>query len=132
MVSQPSSGEEAMQICEALVKSNAVDVVIVDSVAVSRAQARIGRGDWRFARRSASEIDEPIDAEVDRGDFPKQDGGDSHQSDPREDCVMFGNPETTPGGRALKFYASCRIDVRRIGALKEGESRLGSGALQRS
>ena len=73
LVSQPSSGEEAMQITEMLIKSNAVDVIVIDSVAALVPQAGTGRRDRRFARRPAGPADEPVDAEADRRDRQEQD-----------------------------------------------------------
>lgn len=125
MVSQPSSGEEAMQICEALVKSNAVDVVIVDSVAAlvpkQELEGEIGDSHVGLQARLMSQSMRKL-----TGAISKSKTAVILINQIREKIgVMFGSPETTPGGRALKFYASCRVDVRRIGALKEGEEQVG-------
>ena len=119
IVSQPNSGEEALTICEQLVRSGAVDVVIVDSVAALTPQAEID-GDMGDAHvglqaRLMSQAMRKLTAVVAQTKtliiFTNQ---------VREKIgVMFGNPETTPGGKALKFYASCRLQVQRIGAIKD-------------
>ena len=125
LVSQPSSGEEAMQICEMLVKSNAVDVIIVDSVAAlvprQELEGEIGDSHVGLQARLMSQSMRKL-----TGAIAKSKSVVILINQIREKIgVMFGSPETTPGGRALKFYASCRIDVRRIGALKEGEETVG-------
>jgi recombination protein RecA len=125
LVSQPSSGEEAMQITEMLVKSNAVDVIVIDSVAAlvpkKELDGEIGDSHVGLQARLMSQALRKLTASIARSRtvviFINQ---------IREKIgVMFGSPETTPGGRALKFYASCRVDVRRIGQLKEGEDVVG-------
>jgi recombination protein RecA len=125
LVSQPASGEEAMQITEMLVKSNAVDLIIVDSVAalIPRAELEGEIGDThvglqaRLMSQSMRKLTGVIAKAKTCVIFINQ---------IREKIgVMFGSPETTPGGRALKFYSSCRIDVRRIGQLKDGEEVVG-------
>ncbi len=125
LVSQPSSGEEAMQITEMLVKSNAVDVIVIDSVAAlvpkQELEGDIGDTHVGLQARLMSQSMRKLTGAIARSKtaviFINQ---------IREKVgVMFGSPETTPGGRALKFYASCRIDVRRIGALKDGEDTVG-------
>ena len=125
LVSQPSSGEEAMQITEMLIKSNAVDVIVIDSVAAlvpkQELEGDIGQSHVGLQARLMSQSMRKLTGAISRSKtcviFINQ---------IREKVgVMFGSPETTPGGRALKFYASCRIDVRRIGALKEGEEVVG-------
>jgi recombination protein RecA len=125
LVSQPSYGEEAMHICEMLVKSNAVDVIVIDSVAAlvpkKELDGEIGDTHVGLQARLMSQALRKLTAVIARSKtsvvFINQ---------IREKIgVMFGSPETTPGGRALKFYASCRIDVRRIGQLKEGEEVVG-------
>lgn len=125
LVSQPSSGEEAMQICEMLVKSNAVDVVIVDSVAAlvpkQELEGEIGDSHVGLQARLMSQSMRKLTGAIARSKTAV-----ILINQIREKIgVMFGSPETTPGGRALKFYASCRIDVRRIGTLKEGEDAVG-------
>jgi recombination protein RecA len=126
LVSQPSSAEEALQIAEMLVLSNAVDIIVVDSVAalVPRAEVEGEIGDSHVG----------LQARLMSQALRKLTGGVSRSkcvlifiNQLREKIgVMFGSPETTPGGRALKFYSSCRIDVRRIGPVKEGEDVTGS------
>jgi recombination protein RecA len=125
LVSQPSSGEEAMQITEMLVKSNAVDVIVIDSVAAlvpkKELEGEIGDSHVGLQARLMSQALRKLTAAIAKSStvviFINQ---------IREKIgVMFGSPETTPGGRALKFYASCRVDVRRIGQLKEGEVVVG-------
>ena len=125
LVSQPSSGEEAMQICEMLVKSNAVDVIIVDSVAAlvpkAELEGEIGDSHVGLQARLMSQSMRKL-----TGAIAKSKSAVIFINQIREKVgVMFGSPETTPGGRALKFYCSCRIDVRRIGALKDGEEQVG-------
>jgi recombination protein RecA len=125
LVSQPSSGEEAMQIVEMLVKSNAVDVIVIDSVAAlvprKELEGEIGDSHVGLQARLMSQSMRKLTGAISRSKtctiFINQ---------IREKIgVMFGSPETTPGGRALKFYTSVRIDVRRIGALKDGDVQVG-------
>lgn len=125
LVSQPNSGEEAMQIAELLIKSNAVDVIIVDSVAAllprQELEGEIGDSHVGLQARLMSQSMRKL-----TGAIAKSKTAVIFINQIREKIgVMFGNPETTPGGRALKFYSSCRIDVRRIGQLKEGEEVVG-------
>jgi recombination protein RecA len=125
LVSQPSSGEEAMNITEMLIKSNAVDVIVVDSVAALVPQkeldGEIGDSHVGLQARLMSQSMRKL-----TGAISKSKTTVIFINQIREKIgVMFGSPETTPGGRALKFYASCRIDVRRIGQLKEGEEVVG-------
>ncbi|PWU06970.1 MAG: recombinase RecA [Verrucomicrobia bacterium] len=118
LVSQPSSGEEALRICETLIRSNALDVLVLDSVAalVTRAEleGEIGDAVVGAQARLMSAALRKLTALISRARtcciFTNQ---------IREKIgVLFGNPETTPGGKALKFYASVRVDIRRIGAIK--------------
>jgi len=125
LVSQPSSGEEAMRITEMLVHSNAVDVIVVDSVAAlvpeKELQGEIGDSHVGLQARLMSQALRKL-----TGAIAKSKTSVIFINQIREKIgVMFGSPETTPGGRALKFYCSCRIDVRRIGQLKEGEEVIG-------
>jgi recombination protein RecA len=125
LVSQPSSGEEAMQITEMLVKSNAVDVIVIDSVAAlvpeKELKGEIGDSHVGLQARLMSQSLRKL-----TGVIAKSKTCVIFINQIREKIgVMFGSPETTPGGRALKFYCSCRIDVRRIGQLKEGETVIG-------
>ncbi|MGL4593141.1 MAG: recombinase RecA, partial [Thermoguttaceae bacterium] len=125
LVSQPSSGEEAMQITEMLVKSNAVDVIVIDSVAAlvpeKELKGEIGDSFVGLQARLMSQALRKL-----TGVIAKSKTCVIFINQIREKIgVMFGSPETTPGGRALKFYCSCRIDVRRIGQLKDGEVVIG-------
>ncbi len=126
LVSQPDSGEQALEICELLVRSNAVDMIVVDSVAALIPKAEIegemGDAVVGLQARLMSQAMRKLTGIIARSNctviFINQ---------IREKIgVMFGSPETTTGGRALKFYSSVRIDVRRTGAIKEGESTIGS------
>ncbi len=125
LVSQPTSGEEAMQITEMLIKSNAVDVIIIDSVAAlvprQELEGEIGDSHVGLQARLMSQSMRKL-----TGAIAKSKTCVIFINQIREKIgVMFGSPETTPGGRALKFYSSCRIDVRRIGQLKDGEVVVG-------
>jgi recombination protein RecA len=126
LVSQPDTGEQALEIAELLIRSGAVDVVVVDSVAalVPRAEIEGEMGDSHVGlqARLMSQALRKLTGAVNRSKtsviFTNQ---------IREKIgVMFGNPETTSGGRALKFYASVRLDIRRIGAIKEGQELTGN------
>ena len=125
-VSQPDTGEQALEICEALVRSGAIDVVVVDSVAalVPKAEIEGDMGDSHVGlqARLMSQALRKLTGAINKSNcvviFINQ---------LREKVgVMFGNPETTPGGKALKFYASVRLDVRRIETLKVGGEAVGS------
>ncbi len=125
LVSQPNHGEEAMQIAEMLVKSNAVDVIVIDSVAAlvpkQELDGEIGDTFVGLQARLMSQSMRKL-----TGAIAKSKTAVIFITQIREKIgVMFGSPETTPGGRALKFYCSCRIDVRRIGQLKDGEEVVG-------
>ncbi len=125
LVSQPSSGEEAMHITEMLIKSNAVDIIVVDSVAALVPQKELdgemGDSHVGLQARLMSQAMRKL-----TGAISKAKTTVIFINQIREKIgVMFGSPETTPGGRALKFYASCRVDVRRIGQLKDGEDVVG-------
>ncbi|MBX3402106.1 MAG: recombinase RecA [Phycisphaeraceae bacterium] len=126
LVSQPDTGEQALEICELLVRSNAVDVIVVDSVAalIPRAEIEGEMGDAvvGLQARLMSQAMRKLTGVIARSNctviFINQ---------LREKIgVMFGSPETTPGGRALKFYASVRIDIRRISSIKEGDIAVGN------
>jgi recombination protein RecA len=125
LVSQPDNGEQALEIVEVLVRSNSVDVVVVDSVAalVPRAEieGEMGEAQMGLQARLMSQALRKLTGVVSKSKtcliFINQ---------LREKIgVMFGNPETTTGGRALKFYSSVRIDIRRIGAIKDGDQVVG-------
>ncbi|MFN0198249.1 MAG: recombinase RecA [Planctomycetaceae bacterium] len=125
LVSQPSYGEEGLQIAEMLIKSNAVDVIVIDSVAalVPKAEldGEIGDTHVGLQARMMSQALRKL-----TGAISKSKSVVIFINQIREKIgVMFGSPETTPGGRALKFYSSCRIDVRRISTIKEGETVTG-------
>lgn len=125
LVSQPSHGEEALQIAEMLIKSSAVDIIVVDSVAalVPKAEldGEIGDKHVGLQARMMSQAMRKL-----TGAIAKSKTTVIFINQIREKIgVMFGSPETTPGGRALKFYSSCRVDVRRIASLKEGEETIG-------
>ena len=125
LVSQPNSGEEAMQIVEMLVKSNSVDVIVVDSVAAlvpkKELEGEIGDSHVGLQARLMSQSMRKLTGAINRSKTTA-----IFINQIREKIgVMFGSPETTPGGRALKFYSSVRIDVRKIGQLKDGENVVG-------
>ena len=126
LISQPDTGEQALEICETLVRSGAVDVIVIDSVAalVPRAELEGDMGDTHVGlqARLMSQALRKLTGTVSRSNttviFINQ---------IREKIgVMFGNPETTPGGRALKFYSSIRMEIRRITSLKDGGEMVGS------
>jgi recombination protein RecA len=125
LVSQPSSGEEAMHITEMLIRSNAVDAIVIDSVAALVPQKELdGEMGDTFVGLQARLMSQAMRKLT--GAISKSKTCVIFINQIREKIgVMFGSPETTPGGRALKFYSSCRIDVRRIGQLKDGEDVIG-------
>ncbi|RQD67245.1 MAG: recombinase RecA [Tindallia sp. MSAO_Bac2] len=126
IVSQPDTGEQALEIAEALVRSGAIDVIVVDSVAalVPRAEIEGEMGDSHVGlqarlmsqalRKLAGSVNKSKTTTIFINQLREKVG------------VMFGNPETTPGGRALKFYSSVRLDVRRIESIKQGSDILGN------
>ena len=123
MISQPDSGEEALNIAEMLARSGAIDLIVVDSVAAlvpkSELEGEIGDSFMGLQARMMSQALRKLTATLSRGNtcalFINQ---------VREKIgIMFGNPETTTGGRALKFYSSVRIEIRRIGGLKGGDGQ---------
>ncbi|ALS99202.1 recombinase RecA [Lacimicrobium alkaliphilum] len=126
LVSQPDTGEQALEICDMLVRSGAVDVVVVDSVAALTPKAEIegemGDSHVGLQARLMSQALRKLTANIKRSNtlciFINQIR--------MKIGVMFGNPETTTGGNALKFYASVRLDIRRIGAIKEGDEVVGN------
>ena len=125
LVSQPSYGEEGLQIAEMLIKSNAVDVIVIDSVAalVPKAEldGEIGDTHVGLQARMMSQAMRKL-----TGAIAKSKSLVIFINQIREKIgVMFGSPETTPGGRALKFYSSCRVDVRRVSTLKDGDNTMG-------
>ena len=126
LLSQPDTGEQALEICEALVRSNAVAIVVIDSVAALVPQAEIegemGDSHVGLQARLMSQALRKLS-----GIINKTNTTAIFINQLREKVgVMFGNPETTPGGRALKFYASVRLDVRRWEQLKVGDSVIGN------
>lgn len=126
LISQPDTGEQALEIAETLVRSNAVDVIVIDSVAalVPKAEIEGEMGDVQIGlqarlmsqalRKLAGAVSKSKTTVVFINQIRMKIG------------VMFGNPETTPGGVALKFYSSVRLDIRRIGQLKKGENIVGN------
>ena len=126
IVSQPDSGEQALEICEALIRSGAMDVVVVDSVSalVPRAEIEGEMGDSHVGlqarlmsqalRKLAGAVNQTKTILIFINQLREKVG------------IMFGNPETTSGGRALKFYASVRMDVRKSDAIKQGENVVGN------
>ncbi|QLB13824.1 RecA protein [Bisgaardia hudsonensis] len=126
LVSQPDNGEQALEICDALVRSGAVDVVIVDSVAALTPKAEIegdmGDSHMGLQARLMSQALRKLTGQIKNSNslviFINQIR--------MKIGVMFGNPETTTGGNALKFYASVRLDIRRVGAVKNGEEIIGN------
>jgi len=126
LISQPDTGEQALEIVEMLVRSNAIDVIVIDSVAalVPRAEIEGDMGDAHVGlqarlmsqalRKLTAAINNSKTAVIFTNQLREKVG------------VMFGNPETTPGGRALKFYASIRLDIRRVDTIKQGTEAVGS------
>jgi recombination protein RecA len=126
LMSQPDTGEQALEIAETLVKSNAIDVIVIDSVAALTPRAEIegdiGDSHVGLQARLMSHALRKLS-----GSISKSKTCVIFINQIREKIgVMFGNPETTPGGRALKFYSSVRIDLRRIASLKKGEEAVGN------
>ena len=126
LVSQPDSGEQALEIVELLVRSNAVDIIVVDSVAAlipkSEIEGEMGDAQMGSQARLMSQAMRKLTGAVSKSKtvviFINQIR--------MKIGVMFGNPETTTGGNALKFYSSVRIDIRRVNAIKEGEVAIGN------
>ena len=126
LISQPDNGEQALEICETLVRSNAVDLIVVDSVAALTPKAEIdgdmGDAQMGLQARLMSQAMRKLTAIISKSKatviFINQIR--------MKLGVMFGNPETTTGGNALKFYASVRVDIRRIGQIKNGEDIIGN------
>ncbi len=126
LVSQPDTGEQALEITDMLIRSGAIDIIVIDSVAalVPRAEIEGEMGDSHMGlqarlmsqalRKLAGTISKTLTAVIFINQIRMKIG------------VVFGNPETTPGGRALKFYASVRLDIRRIGAIKDGQETVGN------
>jgi recombination protein RecA len=126
LVSQPDTGEQALEICEILVRSGAIDVVVIDSVAALVPKAEIegemGESHMGLQARLMSQALRKL-----TGSIARSKTSVIFINQLREKIgVMFGNPETTTGGKALKFYASVRLDIRRIGPVKEKEDVIGS------
>ncbi|MGB9587370.1 MAG: recombinase RecA [Armatimonadota bacterium] len=126
LISQPDTGEEALEIVDALVRSGAVDVVVLDSVAAlvpkSEIEGEMGDSHVGLQARLMSQALRKIG-----GSLSKSNTAAVFINQIREKIgVMFGNPETTPGGRALKFWASVRLEVRRVETLKQGSEMVGS------
>ncbi|NLT34698.1 MAG: recombinase RecA [Gaiellales bacterium] len=126
LVSQPDHGEQALEICELLIRSGALDVVVVDSVAALTPRAEIegdmGDSHMGLQARLMSQALRKL-----AGTINKTQTSAIFINQLREKVgIMFGNPEVTPGGRALKFYASVRLDIRRLETLKDGDQAVGS------
>ncbi|MFC1483915.1 recombinase RecA [Candidatus Neomarinimicrobiota bacterium] len=126
LVSQPDTGEQALEITEALVRSRAIDVIVIDSVAalVPKAELNGEMGDSHVGlqARLMSQALRKL-----TGTVSKSNTSVVFINQVREKVgVMYGNPEVTPGGRALKFYTSLRLDIRRIATIKEGETSIGN------
>src|SRR5882672_52360 len=126
LISQPDTGEQALEIADMLVRSGSVDVIVIDSVAALTPKAEIegemGEPQMGLQARLMSQALRKLTANIKRTNtlviFINQIR--------MKIGVMFGNPETTTGGNALKFYASCRLDIRRIGSIKKGDEVIGS------
>ncbi|MFH1308750.1 MAG: recombinase RecA [Patescibacteria group bacterium] len=126
LISQPDSGEQALQIVESLVKSESIDVIVVDSVAAltprAEIEGEIGDSHIGLQARLMSQALRKLGSQISKTNtiviFVNQIR--------MKIGIMFGNPETTPGGKALKFYSSVRIDLRRIAQVKKGEESIGS------
>jgi recombination protein RecA len=126
LVAQPDTGEQALEITDMLIRSGAIDIIVIDSVAalVPRAEIEGEMGDSHMGlqarlmsqalRKLAGTISKTLTAVIFINQIRMKIG------------VVFGNPETTPGGRALKFYASVRLDIRSIGAIKDGQETVGN------
>ncbi|MBN1913303.1 MAG: recombinase RecA, partial [Candidatus Omnitrophica bacterium] len=126
LISQPDTGEQALEIAETLVRSNAVDLIVIDSVAALTPRAEIegdmGDSHMGLQARLMSQALRKL-----TGAISKSRTGVIFINQIREKIgVMFGSPETTPGGRALKFYASVRLDLRKIATLKDAEQVIGN------
>lgn len=126
LISQPEYGEQALEICETLVRSNALDVIVVDSVAALTPRAEIegemGDSVMGMQARLMSQALRKLTAAVSKSNVSL-----IFTNQLRDKIgVMFGSPETTTGGKALKFYASVRMDIRRIGQIKDGENVTGN------
>ena len=126
LLSQPDTGEQALEICDALVKSEAIDIIVIDSVAALVPQAEIdgemGDSHVGLQARLMSQALRKLS-----GTLNKTNTTAIFINQLREKVgVLFGNPETTPGGRALKFYSSVRLDIRRGEQIKQGEQVLGN------
>jgi recombination protein RecA len=126
LVSQPSSGEEALKIAEMLIKSNAVDIIVIDSVAAlvprSEVEGEIGDQHVGLQARLMSQALRILNPTISRTKTCMVFINQLRQ----KIGVMFGNPETTSGGLALKFYSSVRLDIRKVTTVKEGEETVGS------
>src|SRR3954451_18158238 len=126
LISQPSSAEEALKIAEMLVKSNAVDIIVIDSVAAlvpkAEVEGEIGDSHMGLQARLMSQALRILNPTIARTKTTMVFINQIRQ----KIGVMFGNPETTSGGLALKFYASVRLDIRRVTDVKDGEEKIGS------
>jgi recombination protein RecA len=126
LLNQPDSGEQALEIADMMVRSSGLDIIVIDSVAAlvpkAELEGEMGEMQLGLQARLMSQALRKLTANV-----SKSRTSILFINQIREKIgVMFGNPETTPGGRALKFYSSCRIDIRRIGHLKDGDQDIGT------
>jgi recombination protein RecA len=126
LISQPDTGEQALEIAETLVRSNAVDIVVIDSVAALTPRAEIegemGNAHLGLQARLMSQALRKLTGAVSKSKTTVVFVNQIRM----KIGVLFGNPETTPGGRALKFYSSVRLDIRRIGQIKKGDNIIGN------
>lgn len=126
LISQPDTGEQALEIAETLVRSGGIDIVVVDSVAAlvprSEIEGEMGDAQMGAQARLMSQALRKLTASISRSQAIVMFTNQTRQ----KIGVFFGNPETTTGGNALKFYSSVRLEIRRIGSIKEGESNIGS------
>ncbi len=126
LISQPDYGEQALEVAETLVRSGAVDIIVIDSVAAlvpkSELEGDMGDSHVGLQARLMSQALRKLSATISKSSTTT-----IFVNQIREKIgVMFGNPETTPGGRALKFYSSVRLDIRRIGSIKSGSDSIGN------
>ena len=126
LISQPDNGEQALEIADSLIRSSAIDIIVIDSVAALTPKAEIEgeMGDAKMGLQARLMSQALRKAHLEH--FEDQDRLHIHQPTARQNRHRHGNPETTTGGNALKFYASVRIDIRRMSVIKDGEEQLGT------
>lgn len=126
LISQPDTGEQALEIAETLVRSGGIDIVVVDSVAAlvprSELEGEMGDAQMGAQARLMSQALRKLTASISKSQTIVMFTNQTRQ----KIGVFFGNPETTTGGNALKFYASVRLEIRRVGSIKDGENNIGS------